>query len=128
MAQAKVKSYLAFAPIGCGSSWYRDGDISKAIAGVEKQAKIDWKHIYSFSDGLNIYIYDITGLEGWYASHDGLFPKRGKDEPEAWTVVNGESIKDKPKALEWIATKFSTYYDEATDKVIKVAKPILEYA
>jgi hypothetical protein len=119
MAQAKVKSYLAFAPIGCGSAWCRDSDILKAIAGVEKQVSKDW--------GLNIYIYDVTGCDGWHATDEGVFPTY-KDRPAACTVVNGQVIEDDEKPLKRIARKVSNYYDKATHNVVRVAKPVLEYA
>jgi len=127
MAQAKVKDYLAYCPIGGGSSWCQDSDILKAIAGVEKQAPKDWGHLFAFPDGLNIYIYDVTGCDGWHATDEGVFPTY-KDQPKAWTVVNGESIEDEEKPLTRIARKVSTYYDKATHKVVRVAKPVLEYA
>ena len=128
MAQAKVKSYLAFAPIGSGSSWCQDSDILKAIAGVEKQVSKDWGRLVEASpEGLNIYIYDVTGCDGWHATDEGVFPTY-KDQPKAWTVVNGESIEDDEKPLKRIARKVSTYYDKAASKVVRVAKPVLEYA
>ena len=128
MAQAKVKSYLAFAPIGCGSTWCRDSDILKAVAGVEKQVSKDWGRLVEASpDGLNIYIYDVTGCDGWHATDEGVFPTY-KDRPAACTVVNGQVIEDEEKPLKRIARKVSAYYDKATHEVVRVAKPVLEYA
>ena len=127
MAQAKVKSYLAFAPIGCGATWCRDSDILKAVAGVEKQAPRDWGHLFSFPEGLNIYIYDVTDCDGWHATDEGMFPTY-KDRPAACTVVNGQVIEDEEKPLKRIARKVSAYYDKATHEVVRVAKPVLEYA
>ena len=130
MAQAKVNTksdYLAFAPIGGGSSWCRDTDILKAIAGVENQALKDWSHLFAFPDGLNIYIYDVTGCDDWYATHEGVFPVHA-DQPKAWTVVNGKRIEDEPKPLKRIARKVATYFDRQKGKAVKVEKPVLEYA
>ena len=67
--------------IGAGSSWATDTKLESAVKKCAKLVSWDWGSIYKIDNKpLNINVYDITGCEGWYADHRGVFAK-GTDEP-----------------------------------------------
>tara|TARA_R100001591_G_scaffold11138_1_gene17499 strand:- start:57 stop:401 length:345 start_codon:yes stop_codon:yes gene_type:complete len=78
------KKYLAFMYVGGGSSWYQ-GTLEPEHAALKcvKQAKQDWKSLYTWKPETKWYvsIFDITNCKyGWSASTFGIFPilKNGK--------------------------------------------------
>ena len=66
--------YLAYVPIGAGGSWCRHENISDAVNKVVKAVMSDWGSFFDF-DGkeLNVYIYDITGMDKIIMSVHGVF-------------------------------------------------------
>ncbi len=68
------REYLAYVPIGAGGSWCRHENISDAVNKVVKAVMSDWGSFFDF-DGkeLNVYIYDITGMDKIIMSVHGVF-------------------------------------------------------
>ena len=66
--------YLAYVPIGAGGSWCRHENILDAVTRAVGTAVRDWGSFFDF-DGkeLNVYIYDITGMDKITMSTAGVF-------------------------------------------------------